>query len=137
MFSFFRKKEKTPQVEQHKETELSEDQKKQLGEKIQELQSFIAEMVAEKPDSSDDLAGLYERLGLAYAELGDNDKAMTVLEKSLSYKLSITDGYKKLMSIYNSKRAEAARNGDDEGIEKYMNKMDDMRQIAKKVTITG
>jgi uncharacterized membrane protein (DUF106 family) len=47
------------------------------------------------------------------------------------------DGYKKLMSLYNAKRAEAARNGDDTGIEKYMNKMDDMRQIAKKLTITG
>jgi hypothetical protein len=86
--------------------------------------------------SDEQLAKLYEEIGLAYAELED-EQAIPTLEKSLEYKLTMGDGYKKLMSLYNAKRAEAARNGDDTGIEKYMNKMDDMRQIAKKLTITG
>ena len=80
---------------------------------------------------------MYEKLGLNYAQLEQIDAAIESLEKSLDYKLSIGDGYKNLMSLYNAKRAESARNGDDAGIDKYMGKMDDMRQIAKKVTISG
>ena len=86
---------------------------------------------------TDELAGLYEKLGLNYATLEQTDSAIESLEKSLDHKLTIGDGYKKLMSLYNGKRAEAARNGDDAGIDKYMGKMDEMRQIAKKVTISG
>ena len=41
------------------------------------------------------------------------------------------------MSLYNAKRAEAARAGDDQVIDHYMGKMDEMRQIAKQLTITG
>ena len=49
-------------------------------------------------------------------------------------KQTIGDGYKKLMSLYNQKRADAARAGDDQrGIDYYMGKMDEMRQIAKQV----
>ena len=111
MFSFFKKKDK-PEKTEHK-IELS----------LQEKDSITEE--------------LYEKLGLNYAKLEEVDSAIESLEKSLDYKLSIGDGYKKLMSLYNAKRAEAARNGDDAGIDKYMNKMDEMRQIAKKVTISG
>ena len=60
-----------------------------------------------------------------------------MLEKSIEIKRSIGEGYKKLMSLYNKKRAESARNGDDQGIDYYMGKMDEMRQIAKQVTIMG
>ncbi len=41
------------------------------------------------------------------------------------------------MSLYNQKRSDAARAGDDQGIDYYMGKMDEMRQIAKQVTIKG
>jgi hypothetical protein len=59
------------------------------------------------------------------------------LEKSLQAKKSIGDGYKKLMSLYNAQRAAAARNGDDAKIDYYMDKMEEMRQIAKQLTISG
>ncbi len=64
-------------------------------------------------------------------------KRFNFLEQSLANQKSIGDGYKKLMHLYNKKRAEAARAGDDQGIDYYMGKMDEMRQIAKQVTITG
>ncbi len=54
---------------------------------------------------TEDLAKLYEKLGLNYAKLEEVDSAIESLEKSLDYKLSIGDGYKKLMSLYNAKRA--------------------------------
>jgi len=41
------------------------------------------------------------------------------------------------MSLYNAQRAAAARNGDDAKIDYYMDKMEEMRQIAKQLTISG
>lgn len=131
---FLRKKKKPEKLEE--KIELSIEEKEHLTKENQQWMTQIAEL--EQADSAEvsDLAGLYEKLGLNYAELDQVDSAIESLEKSLDYKLTIGDGYKKLMSLYNAKRAEAARNGNDTGIDKYMGKMDDMRQIAKKVTIS-
>lgn len=135
MFGFFKKKDKPKNSDE--KVELSMEEKECLTKENQKLMSTITEM--EQADAVDEkeLASLYEKLGLNYAQLEKIDAAIESLEKSLGYKLSIGDGYKKLMSLYNAKRAESARNGDDAGIDKYMGKMDDMRQIAKKVTISG
>ena len=132
MFGFFKKKEK--KAAEVVETALTEEEKQALTVKLQEL---TAQIEAADPAEEEELAQLHEQLGLTYAELQETEQAINALETSLDYKLTIKDGYKKLMSLYNAKRAEAARNGDDAGIDYYMGKMDDMRQIAKKVTISG
>lgn len=132
MFGFFKKKEK--KAAEVVEPTLTEEEKQALTVKAQELTTQIE---AAKPEEKEAMAQLYEQLGLTYAELADTEQAIQALETSLDYKLTIKDGYKKLMSLYNAKRAEAARNSDDAGIDYYMSKMDDMRQIAKKVTISG
>ena len=131
MFGFFKKKNKLEKTEE--KVELSTEEKDRLNEENQQL---LAKISATSDDQSE-LARLHEQLGLNYAKLEQTDNAIESLEKSLEEKLTIGDGYKKLMSLYNGKRAEAPRNGDDAGIEKYMGKMDEMRQIAKKVTISG
>lgn len=131
MFGFFKKKSKPEKTEE--KVELSTEEKDRLNEDNQQLLSKISAT----SDDQTELARLHEQLGLNYAKLEQTDNAIESLEKSLEEKLTIGDGYKKLMSLYNGKRAEAARNGDDAGIEKYMGKMDEMRQIAKKVTISG
>ena len=131
MFGFFKKKS-TPEKTEEK-VELSTEEKDRLNEDNQQLLSKISAT----SDDQTELARLHEQLGLNYAKLEQTDNAIESLEKSLEEKLTIGDGYKKLMSLYNGKRAEAAHNGDDAGIEKYMSKMDEMRQIAKKVTISG
>lgn len=136
MFNFFGKnKEKVQEVQE--EVQLSEERIAELTDAIEKVTAEIKEIDPEDTRQNELLAALHEKLGLAYAELGEDDQALATLEKSLDYKLTIGDGYKKLMSIYNAKRAEAARNGSDAGIEEYMGKMDNMRQIAKKVTISG
>lgn len=131
MFGFFKKKSKPEKTDE--KVELSTEEKDRLNEDNQQLLSKISAT----SDDQTELARLHEQLGLNYAKLEQTDNAIESLEKSLEEKLTIGDGYKKLMSLYNGKRAEAARNGDDAGIEKYMSKMDEMRQIAKKVTISG
>lgn len=128
MFGFFKKKTKEQQPEI---TILSEERKAELNVLISKKEQELTETT-----NTEELAKIYEELGLAYAELKD-EQAIQLLEESLNHKLTMGDGYKQLMSLYNAKRAEAARNGDDAGIEKYMDKMDEMRQIAKKLTITG
>ena len=131
MFGLFKNKDKQKPKTPAKEPEptLTEEEKGRLLKEVEALNIQV-----ENTDDSDKetKAKLYEKIGLKQAELTQNEEAITSLEKSLEYKLSIGDGYKKLMNLYNAKRAESARSGNDEGIEYYMNKMDDMRQIAKK-----
>ena len=128
MFSFFKKDKPVKE-----EAVLSPAEKTAAEAVIAETQAALADT----DQTSDALAALYEKLGLAQAKLSDTDHAIASLEKSLGIKKSIGDGYKTLISLYNAKRATAAKSGDDAGIEYYMNKMDDMRQIAKQITISG
>ena len=132
MFGFFKKKENEPKKRSIKEEKiLSPEVTEKIQSEITQLNQEIS-TTQEKPK----LAELYEQVGLKFSELYENDQAIQYLEKSLENKQTIGDGYKRLMS-YNQKRADAARAGDDQGIDYYMGKMDVMRQIAKQVTIKG
>ncbi|WP_025477849.1 hypothetical protein [Enterococcus faecium] len=133
MFGFFKKKENKPKKRSIKEEKILSP------EAIEKIQSEITQLNQEISTTQEkhELAELYEQIGLKFSELYENDQAIQYLEKSLENKQTIGDGYKKLMSLYNQKRADAARAGDDQGIDYYMGKMDEMRQIAKQVTIKG
>ena len=131
MFGFFKKKEPKQAKKPVEEVLLSEEERAKLLEKVEEEKSKLTSLTENK-----DLAEAYERLGLLYGELGEVNQAIETLEKSLEAQLSMGDGYKKLMALYNAKRAEAAKNRESEGIDYYMSKMDDMRNIAKKVTLS-
>ncbi|MGT2910455.1 tetratricopeptide repeat protein [Streptococcus cameli] len=130
MFSFFKKKEKTTSKEVV-EPLLSEEDKTEIQNNIAAEESLL-----ETLHSEEDLAVSYEKIGIWKSELNDVDGAIKALETSLDKKLSMGDGYKKLMSLYNQKRAQAAKERDNEGIDYYMSKMDDMRNIAKKLTLS-
>lgn len=133
MFGLFKKKDKkTAEVIQ--EVELSEEAKADLLKKIENEKTLVNDG---REKSDEELAKSYEKIGLWYAELNDSDEAIASLEKSLEIKLSMGDGYKKLMSLYNAKRAQAARNKDNAAIDYYMGKMDEMRNIAKKMTLSN
>ncbi|MGT2929981.1 tetratricopeptide repeat protein [Streptococcus dentasini] len=126
MFKLFKKSQKT-----------TESTKVQYSE--EELEKFnkeINQLLADQEQHLDD-ADYFEKLGLLYDKVSKKDEAIAHLEKSLSIKLTIGEGYKKLMSLYNQRRKEAAMAHDDELIEYYMSKMDEMRNIAKKVTLTA
>lgn len=132
MFGFFKKKKKQEISKELIVKELSHEEKSQIEESIKNLQQKIEDL---DPADNEALAAKYEQLGLLHNELSQVDEAIISLEKSLNHQKSIGDGYKELMKLYNQKRAEAARNKDDNGIQKWMNKMDEMRQIAKEVTL--
>ena len=132
MFGFFKKRNKVNVSEESEVKELSQEEKQNISDDIENKLQVIKKM-----DQSDNekLSLEFEQLGLLYSELDQTDEAIAALEKSLSHQKSIGDGYKTLMKLYNMKRAEAARNKNNDAIDKWMNKMDEMRQIAKEVTI--
>jgi tetratricopeptide repeat protein len=135
VFGFFKKKDdkNRKSVETVEEITLSEEAKAELLKKIADGKALVNN---DSEKSDEDLAKSYEQMGLWYAELNEVDTAITNLEMSLDKKLSMGAGYKKLMSLYNAKRAEAARNKDNDAIDYYMAKMDEMRNIAKKLTLS-
>lgn len=130
MFNFMKKKKNK---ESTVESKLTEEEIAELDMKLEKLITEVKEI---SDDNNETKAEMYEQIGLIQSEVDRIDDAILSLEKSLDYKLSIGDGYKKLMSLYNAKRAMAAKEGNDAGIDFYMDKMDEMRQIAKKVTLS-
>ena len=131
MFDWFKSKKKEAQKTKTEEKSESLTSPEEVQELIQrDLEKIKATSDAEV------LAKLYEQVGVYYWQLDSVDEAIEYLEKSQELKPSMGEGYKKLMLLYNSKRAEAAKNRDDAGIDYYMNKLDDMRNLAKKLTLS-
>lgn len=131
MFDWFKSKKVKTEKEITGKTKESLTSPEELRELIKtDLQKI------ESTEDEVELAKLYEQVGIYYSELNLPDEAIEHLEKSQGYKPSMGEGYKKLMRLYNAKRAEAAKNRDDAGIDYYMNKLDDMRNLAKKLTLS-
>lgn len=134
MFGFLKKKkDDSTSKNQAKEKviSISEEEKLKILSQIDEESNLLT-------NSSDkhEKAVILEKIGLLHDRLGNEELSIQFLEESLENEISMGDGYKKLMSLYNSKRAQAAKNKDNDGIDYYMNKMDEMRNIAKKATLT-
>lgn len=127
MFGFWSKKnrEKVNEQSPQKEKVLS-------NEEISEIKQDINKLTNENTDMTEKD---YEEIGLLYAKLGEQTLAIQYIEKSMAIKPTVGEGYKQLMALYNSKRAEAAKGGDLKEIDIYLNKMDELRQIARKYTI--
>lgn len=116
MFNFFKKKE-------NKECKNENTQKKDFEEIKIEIEKI--EKVKEKDFD------VLVRLGLLYAKIEEDDKAIEYLEKSLEINKNIGDGYKQLMSLYNKKRRKYSKDYNDKKLQYYLNKIDYMLQISK------
>lgn len=131
MFSFFKRNKPHSEAPKSEiESCLTSEQIAQIEQSITQIQQQIADT-----DDASTLAALYEKTGIFYQQLDHIDLAIENLEISLQHKKTIGEGYKMLMSLYNQKRADAAKNGSLADIDFWMNKMDAMRNIAKQVTI--
>lgn len=130
MFNFFKKNKPPVQIEPSTPRELAADEIAQIEYQINELKQQITHT-----DDVQLLASCNEQIGILYNQLKRVDLAIEYLETSMQQKRSIGEGYKILMSLYNHKRAEAAKSGSIADIDFWMNKMDEMRNIAKLATI--
>lgn len=128
MFGFGKKKVKQPKREAPEEIVLTEERKEQLLRTISIKKEEVGQIAGEEQ------AKIFEEIGLAYQELGEEDQAITAFENSISAKKSIGAGYKALLKLYNQKRAQAAKANDEELLQVYLRKMDQMMQISKDVT---
>ena len=128
MFGFGKKKVKEPKTEAPEEVVLTEERKEELLRTI----SFKKENVDQVAE--EEQAKIFEEIGLAFNELGDEDQAIAAFEKSIAAKKTLGAGYKALLRLYNKKRAQAAKANDEEILQIYLRKMDQMMQISKDVT---
>ncbi|MGE8204746.1 hypothetical protein ACQKP0_09285 [Heyndrickxia sp. NPDC080065] len=127
MFGFGKKKDKKATKEVIEETVLTEEQKEELLRSISEKKEEIDNVDGEEQ------ANIYEEIGIAFSTLGEVDNAIDALEKSIKTKKSVGDGYKTLLKLYNKKRAEAAKANDEESLQLYLKKIDQMMQVSKDV----
>ncbi|MBO1514974.1 tetratricopeptide repeat protein [Metabacillus bambusae] len=128
MFGFGKKKTKEPKKETTEEVVLTAERKEVL------LRTISIKKEDVNQTSGEEQAKIYEEIGLAFNELGDEDNAIDSLEKSIQAKKSLGNGYKTLLKLYNKKRAEAAKVNNEELLQIYLKKMDEMMQVSKEVT---
>lgn len=128
MFRFGRKKDKETRKLVKEEVVLTEERKEDLLRMIDLKKEKVNQIVGEEQSK------VYEEIGLAFNELGEEDNAIDAFEKSIQAKKSVGDGYKALLKLYNKKRAEAAKANDEASLQVYLKKMDQMMQVSKDVT---
>lgn len=76
---------------------------------------------------------VYEELSKCYQEIAETHKAIELLEKCLEKNNSLGSNYNNLLKLYNIKRKEAAMNKDDEQLQSYLVKIDNLMQLSKDV----
>lgn len=118
-----KKKEKTKEVEKVESTVSVEESIKKAEELKEELKNC---------DETKKVMLLNE-IGGIYYKISDYDNAVIYYEESLNIEKTIGKAYTNLLNIYNIKRKEAAVNKDDEKLQYYLNKIDDMMKISKDV----
>lgn len=128
MFGFGKKKDKEAKKEVTEVVVLTEERKEQLLRTIDLKKKEVGQTDVEEQSK------IYEEIGLAFNELGEEDNAIDAFEKSIQAKKSVGNGYKALLKLYNKKRAEAAKANDEELLQLYLKKMDQMMQVSKDVT---
>lgn len=118
-----KKKEKTKEVEKVESTVSVEESIKKAEELKEELKNC---------DETKKVM-LLNKIGGIYYKISDYDNAVIYYEESLNIEKTIGKAYTNLLNIYNVKRKEAAVNKDDEKLQYYLKKIDDMMKISKDV----
>ena len=117
-----------------KEKKLSEEVVKTEALNIEEIKENIEKLKMELQNSEGNTrVNILNKIGDIYYKISDYDEAIKYYEESLSLQKTIGKAYTNLLNIYNAKRKEAAINKDDEQIQYYLVKIDDMMKISKDV----
>ena len=121
MFLFGKKKEKKEKnievnIKVNKDELIAE-----ASEKIQELEEL----------SGEQRVPLLNQIGALYYQAEELESAIKYYEESLSIKKEMGKSYTDLMLLYNKKRQQAAENKNDEQMNYYMQKVQEMMQMSK------
>ncbi|MFC6180586.1 hypothetical protein [Lactiplantibacillus daowaiensis] len=127
MFGLFKKKhaEKVSPVETT--PTLSTEETEQLKVECKTLVGQVDSI------TGDDRINMLNHIGMINEKLDQLDDAIAYFEMSLKEKEQFGDAYNGLLRLYEEKRKQAAYGKDDDGIQKWVTKMDDLMSISKRV----
>lgn len=126
MFGLFKKK-KSESKEEPREKELTSSEIEEINSRIKLLEDSVEGL------SGDSKIDSLNELGKLYQKLKKKDEAIKYFEESLDEKEQFGDAYNGLLNLYEVKRKEAAFNKDDDAIQKWVSKTDNLMAISKKV----
>ena len=121
MFLFGKKKEKKEKNIEVNIKVNKDELSAEASEKIQELEEL----------SGEQRVPLLNQIGALYYQAEELESAIKYYEESLSIKKEMGKSYTDLMSLYNKKRQQAAENKNDEQMNYYMQKVQEMMQMSK------
>lgn len=108
--------------------QLSDEEKKNLEDQVASLSSDL-----ESENDNKVKADLLSKLGKAYQGLGEADQAISSYEESLKLNEDFGPAFDGLLDLYNQKRKEASYAKDDDAIQKWLNKSDELTALSKKI----
>lgn len=120
---FFKKKQKEVVSSEVVPVENKEELMNQAEMMIKELEG----------KSGDARISILDQIGIHYCDAQEYDLAIQYLEMSLNEKKAVGKGYTTLLKVYNVKRKIAAQDKDDEKLQYYLVKIDEMMAISKEV----
>lgn len=123
---FFSRK-KTSEKE-NKKTEETIVNKEELLKKAEELKAQL-----ESDSDKEEKIKLLNEIGSCYFQADDSDNAIIYYEQSLEIDKQLGKAYTDLLKLYNKKRQEAAEARDDEKMQYYLDKVQDVMQMSKDV----
>jgi tetratricopeptide (TPR) repeat protein len=100
------------------------------GELLELIKSSKAEI---KSAEGDQLVGHLNKIGKLYFEMEEIDKSIEYYERSLAESNALGQAFKDLVKLYNIKRQEATRSGNNDDVQIYFKKTDDLMQLSKDV----
>lgn len=130
MFKHFgnkKRREKKPTLSVNEISQLTDEQKAELHKKIE------ADLEKLNNAQADERIRLLNELGESYQRIGDVDKAIEYFEMSIGEKKAFGAAYHGLLKLYEIRRKEAAKTKNDDQIQLYVNKLDNLMQISKDV----
>lgn len=99
-------------------------------ELVTKAQQLIEELTSKR---GEERIACLDQIGICFSDALEYDQAIAYLETSLNEKKAVSDGYRTLLKLYNIKRKEAAVAKNDELLQYYLTKIDDMMRISKEV----
>lgn len=121
---FFKKKKRKEKDISVKSEPYSEEE---LSELINESKKVIVSAEGEE------LIKHLNTLGELYYKLNKNDQAIKYYEESIKENKSLGKAYTGLMKLYNLKRQEGVNEKNNEKIQYYLDKIDELTKLSKDV----
>lgn len=117
----------------HNDIKLSDEERQKIESKINQLSDQINNEKTDSPNANKRSADLLTELGQNYQKLNNIDAAIKAYENSLKCNEDFGPAFDGLLSLYDEKRKEAAYKKDNEEIQKWLNKSDELTALSKKI----